>query len=77
MVKIFQYNNVDGSVELNTPEILLVSEFSALMEDARNICDKDKSGKLKLRALESSLIYILLLIGRVHMLTLTLKSAMN
>ena len=61
MVKIFQYNNVDGSVELNTPEILLVSEFSALMEDARNICDKDKSGKLKLRAFrEFTYIYLAL-----------------
>ena len=61
MVKIFQYNNVDGSVELNTPEILLVSEFSALMEDARNICDEDKRGKLKLRAFrEFTYIYLAL-----------------
>ena len=61
MVKIFQYNNVDGSVELNTPEILLVSEFGALMEDARNICDEDKHGKLKLRAFrEFTYIYLAL-----------------
>lgn len=61
MVKIFQYNNVDGSVELNTPEILLVNEFGALMEDARNICDEDKRGKLKLRAFrEFTYIYLAL-----------------
>jgi len=61
MVKIFQYNNVDGSVELNTPEILLVKEFGALMDDARNICDEDKNGKLKLRAFrEFTYIYLAL-----------------
>lgn len=61
MVKIFQYNNVDGFVELNTPEILLVKEFSALMEDGRNICDDDKTGKLKLRAFrEFTYIYLAL-----------------
>lgn len=61
MVKIFQYNNVDGFVELNTPEILLVKEFSALMDNARNICDADKTGKLKLRAFrEFTYIYLAL-----------------
>lgn len=61
MVKIFQYNNVDGSVELNTPEILLVKEFGALMNDARNICTEDKNGKLKLRAFrEFTYIYLAL-----------------
>lgn len=50
MIKIFQYNDRIGKVELATPEILLVSEFSELMKDERNICDEDKTGKLKLRA---------------------------
>lgn len=50
MEKIFQYNNVNGLVELNTPEILLVNEFAKLMDDARNICPEDKTGKKKLRA---------------------------
>lgn len=61
MVKIFQYNNVNGSVELNTPEILLVSEFGALMDNARNICDADKKGEYKLRAFrEFTYIYLAL-----------------
>jgi hypothetical protein len=39
MIKIFQYNNANGTVELNLPEIILVKEFSALMRDERNITD--------------------------------------
>ena len=62
MVKIFQYNNANGSVELNTPEIILVKEFEALMRDERNITE--------VRLLESSLIYIQLQIGRVLMPTI-------
>lgn len=48
--KIFNYNNVSGQVELNTPEILLVKEFAELMDNKRNICNEDKEGKYKLRA---------------------------
>ena len=66
MVKIFQYNNANGNVELNTPEIILVKEFEALMKDERNITEQDK----KVRLLESSLIYIQLQIGRVLMPTI-------
>lgn len=50
MERIFQYNNVNGKIELNVPEILLVKEFAALMEDKRNICKEDPKGKLHLRA---------------------------
>jgi hypothetical protein len=32
MIKIFQYNNGNGNVELNTPEIILVDEFKVLMD---------------------------------------------
>lgn len=61
MVRIFQYNNANGSVELNTPEILLVTEFSALMKNARNICPEDKKGDFKLRAFrEFTYIYLAL-----------------
>ena len=35
--KIFEYNNATGQVELNTPEILLVREFAALMDNERNV----------------------------------------
>ena len=47
---IFVYNNQLNRVELNTPEILLVKEFAALMAPNRNKCKEDPSGKLGLRA---------------------------
>lgn len=48
--KIFVYDNVNGKVELNVPEILLVKEFSALMDSERNKCKDDPKGQYKLRA---------------------------
>lgn len=61
MIKIFQYNNANGNVELNTPEIILISEFKQLMDNERNICEKDKEGKYKLRAFrEFTYIYLAL-----------------
>lgn len=48
--KIFQYDNVHNRIELNTEEILLVKEFSDLMEPKRNSCKEDKSGLMGLRA---------------------------
>lgn len=61
MVKIFQYNNANGSVELNTPEIILVKEFKALMKDERNITEQDKTGKFKSKAFrEFTYIYLAL-----------------
>lgn len=50
MQKIFQYDNVKNKVELNVPEILLTREFSALMNNERNITPSDKEGKYKERA---------------------------
>ena len=61
MIKIFQYNNANGSVELNTPEIILVKEFEALMKDERNITEQDKTGKFKSKAFrEFTYIYLAL-----------------
>ena len=58
---IFQYDNVNGRIELNTPEILLVREFKALMDNARNICKEDKTGSKCLRAFsEFTYIYLAL-----------------
>lgn len=48
--KIFLYDNVNNKIELNTPEILLIKEFSELMNPKRNICKEDKTGVLGLRA---------------------------
>ena len=45
MQKIFLYDSVNNRVELNVPEILLVSEFGAVMDNKRNITPKDKKGE--------------------------------
>lgn len=50
MLHIFQYNSATGKVELEDGNILLIKEFKDLMDDERNICDKDPSGKKHLRA---------------------------
>lgn len=47
---IFVYDNTRNRVELNTPEILLVKEFSDLLNPDRNKCSQDKSGLLGLKA---------------------------
>lgn len=48
--KIFLYDNVTNRLELNVPEILLTREFSALMDNTRNISKDDPKGDFKLRA---------------------------
>lgn len=50
MQKIFQYDNVTSRVELNVPEILLVREFAALMNNERNKSKTDPKGEYKERA---------------------------
>lgn len=50
MLHIFQYNSVNGKVELEKPEILLISEFRALVQKSRNVCKEDATGEKCLRA---------------------------
>ena len=50
MLHIFEYDNASGLVTINKPEILLIEEFAKLMDDKRNICAEDETGKLHLRA---------------------------
>lgn len=50
MQQIFQYDNKRNAVELNMPEILLITEFKELLDEKRNISKEDKKGTLKLRA---------------------------
>lgn len=50
MLHIFQYDNERGKVELEKGNILLIKEFSALMNNERNICEEDKTGEKHLRA---------------------------
>ncbi len=50
MQKVFVYNNATGQVELNIPELILIDEFNALMDNKRNVCKEDKEGIRHLRA---------------------------
>lgn len=61
MNNFFIYNNESGIVELNGPDILLVKEFAALMDNKRNKCKDDPKGEYKLRAFrEFTYIYLAL-----------------
>lgn len=61
MLHIFQYDQVNDKLELNRPEILLIKEFAVLMDNKRNICLEDKTGKEHLRAYkEFTYIYLAL-----------------
>lgn len=49
-MKFFRYDKVNEEIVLNDEGILLVSEFSALMDIDRNKCKEDKTGKKRIRA---------------------------
>jgi hypothetical protein len=58
-MKFFLYDNVSGKVALNDESILLVKEFSDLMELSRNKTPTDKTGKKRTRAFrELQYIYL-------------------
>lgn len=60
-MNIFNYNNVSKQLELNQPELLLISEFKALLDTTRNKCKEDSKGTQKLRAFrELTYIYLAL-----------------
>lgn len=61
MLKVFQYNNSTGKVEIEDGNLFLIKEFNALMDDDRNKCKKDPKGKKHLRAFRE-LTYIWLAI---------------
>lgn len=50
MLKVFQYNSNTGKVELEDGNLLLIKEFRDLMDDNRNKCKQDPTGKKHLRA---------------------------
>lgn len=59
MSKWFQYNQVTGKVELESAELLLISEFKALLDPSRNKTKEDKTGHLNTRAFkEMAYIYL-------------------
>lgn len=49
-MRFFIYDKVSGELILEDESLLLIREFSALLETKRNICKDDKTGKKKLRA---------------------------
>lgn len=59
--QVFSYDSVTKTLELNQPELLLVKEFNALLDIARNKCKEDPKGTYKLRAFrEFTYIYLAL-----------------
>mgnify|MGYP003397902283 CR=1 FL=1 len=58
-MKFFVYDNVNGNVSIDEESILLIKEFTNLLENSRNITKHDKTGKQKTRALrEFKYIYL-------------------
>jgi hypothetical protein len=55
----FQYDKVSGNIEIDDAHILIVREFSALLDTKRNITPEDKTGKKRLLAFkELKYIYL-------------------
>jgi hypothetical protein len=44
----FVYNTSEGTLEINEYQLFLIKEFKDLLDDKRNKCKDDKTGKLKL-----------------------------
>lgn len=61
MLHIFSYNSSTNEVNVEDGNIFLIREFQALMNDKRNVCKEDKTGKKHLRAFRE-LTYIWLAI---------------
>jgi len=60
-MKFFVYDNVNGNISLEEESILLIKEFSSLLEESRNKTKEDKTGKKKTRAFkELKYIYLML-----------------
>lgn len=49
-MKFFLFDNSNNSIVINEPEVLLIREFSALWDNARNKTKSDKTGQKKTRA---------------------------
>ena len=58
---IFLYDNVNHTLKLNEPEILLIREFAALWSNDRNKTKEDPKGTKKLRAFkEFTYMYLMI-----------------
>ena len=59
IIEPFAYNSSLGLVEINDESVLLIREFAELLNEERNKCKEDPTGKNKLRAFRE-LTYIFL-----------------
>lgn len=60
-MNFFNYDEVNNTLRIDEPTIFLVKEFKTLLDDKRNKCDEDKTGKKHLRAFKE-LTYIFLML---------------
>lgn len=60
-MNIFSYDETNNTLRIDEPTIFLVKEFAALLDDKRNKCPEDKTGKKHLKAF-NELTYIFLML---------------
>lgn len=60
-MNFFSYDEVNNTLRIDEPTIFLVKEFAALLDDKRNRCPEDKTGKKHLKAF-NELTYIFLML---------------
>jgi hypothetical protein len=60
-MNLFSYDETNNTLRIDEPTIFLVKEFAALLDDKRNKCPEDKTGKKHLKAF-SELTYIFLML---------------
>lgn len=60
-MNFFSYDEVNNTLRIDEPTIFLVKEFAALLDDKRNKCAEDRTGKKHLKAF-SELTYIFLML---------------
>lgn len=60
-MNFFNYDEVNNTLRIDEPSILLVKEFKALFTDNHNKCPEDKTGKKHLKAFRE-LTYIFLML---------------
>lgn len=60
-MNFFNYDETNNALRIDEPSIFLVKEFKSLLDDKRNKCNEDKTGKRHLRAFKE-LTYIFLML---------------
>lgn len=60
-MNLFSYDETNNTLRIDEPTIFLVKEFASLLDDKRNKCPEDKTGKKHLKAF-NELTYIFLML---------------